>query len=130
MYFYYEVNIPPNTLDSNPVINKINLQNAYLDFIDIGIPLGVQRLAKCRIFYNEFMLVPFNRDNWLTGNDVTIRIPIELNMKDAPNQLIIYCINLDDTFLHQLSFGISVSIAKQIPNADLGTLQQLVQVSE
>lgn len=128
MYFYYEVPIAPNTLDATPIVQRVNLSKGFLDFVDIGIPRRVQRLAKVRIFYNEFMIVPFNRDGWLTGEDITLRVPIELNINDAPYQLVFACINLDDTFQHTLSFGISLSINKQVPNSDIGALQQLVQV--
>lgn len=128
MYFYYEQDIPPNTPDSSPVTLRPKIAQGFLEFVDVGIPRRVQRLAKCKIYYNEFQLVPFNRDMWLTGEDITLRVPINIMLDEEPYELKIICYNLDDTYLHQLSFGISVDIGKKASISDLAALSTLVQV--
>ncbi len=112
MYFYYEQIVPVLTTEDNKVIFTAHLAVGLLDFVDVGIPLGVNRLAKCQIYYNQFQLVPFNRNYWFTGNNATIRIPIQMQLLDNLPELEIYCINLDDTFSHELSFGISIDVGK------------------
>lgn len=128
MYFYYTKIVPINTTELAPVELICKLANGLLDFVDIGIPRGVNRLAQCRIYYNEFQLVPFNRDTWISGNDITIRIPINIELDEEPFDLRVLCINADDTFTHELSLGISVSTKKPISVSDLSALNSLLQV--
>ncbi len=130
MYFYDEKDIPPNTPEITPVTITLALAMGYAQFIDIGIPRRVERLAKMRLFYNEFQLLPFNRDRWLTGEDITLRIPLEIYLDTPPYEFLIKCINFDDTFLHQLSFGVSIDIGKTVNASAIDTLTQFVQVKE
>lgn len=130
MYFYYTKIVPINTTEDAPVELITKLSKGMLEFVDVGIPRGVNRLAQCRIFYNEFQLVPFNRDTWISGNDITIRVPIGVKLISEPYDLRMICINLDDTFTHELSFGISVDVG-QVNNVDLANaLSGLLQVQE
>lgn len=129
MYFYYEQEIPIYTLEANPVILPVHTAVGLLDFIDIGFPEGVNRLAKARIYYNQFQLVPFNRDMWITGNGITLRIPIKVDMEANLSDLEIYCINLDDSYPHALSFGVSIDIAGLTSIKDLASLQGLLNIS-
>ncbi len=130
MYFYYEIEIPPSIAEIEAIQQKLQLGKGYAEFIDIGIPKGVQRLAKARIYYNEFILVPFNRDMWISGEDATIRIPLEIDLVSPPYNFIIRAYNLDDTFSHTLSFGVSIDTGGKIANNALDTLNTFVQVSE
>lgn len=128
MYFYYTQSIPINTIEASPIELTTKLARGRLDFIDIGIPRGVNRLAQCRVYYNEFQIVPFNRNSWISGNDITIRVPIDIELDEEPYDLHMLCINQDDTFSHELSFGISVVTAKPIRANDLGQLYNLLQI--
>ncbi len=130
MYFYYAKDIPFSSLETSPVILTLSLAKGYAQFIDVGIPKGTQRLAKIRLFYNEFQLLPFNRDEWLTGEDITLRIPLEIFLDTPPYDFLIKCINLDDTFLHQISFGVSVDIGKTVNASAIDTLNQFVMKEE
>lgn len=122
MYFYYEKLIPFTTLEGNEVILITKLIKGNLEFVDIGFPKGCNRLAKCKIYYNEYQIVPFNRDVWLAGNDITIRVPIDVQLDNEPYDLSMYLINLDDTYNHSLSFGISILTNKPITANDLAGL--------
>jgi hypothetical protein len=130
MYFYYQQNILPNTLSGSDTKTDIKLPKGLLDFIDVGIPSGVNRLAKCKIFYNEFQIVPFNRDNYFTGNDITVRIPIKINIEMEMANLSILCINLDDTYNHELSFGIYIDEGKPMSSQDIININSLLHVTE
>jgi len=112
MYYYVELAIPPLTSEYNPKVITIKLAKGLLDFVDVGIPEWINRLAKCRIFYNAVQVLPFNRDSWFTGDNATIRIPLSIQMIDDPYEITIHGYNLDDTFSHQLSFGFSVSFGE------------------
>jgi hypothetical protein len=109
MYFYYTQSIPYSTLEDKPVIFTCDLIKGKLDFIDIGIPKGVNRLAKLKIFYNEYQIIPFNRNAWFSGNDITLRIPLDIDIKHLPAILKVSCINLDDTYDHELAICPSIS---------------------
>ena len=122
MYFYYVQSIPYSIPESSKVTLNCQLIKGTLDFIDIGIPKGVNRLAKCRIFYNEYQIIPFNRDEWFTGNDITQRIPLDIDIDELPAELKIECINLDDTYKHELSFCPSISTKGK------STIQQLSEL--
>lgn len=130
MYFYYHVDIPPLTIESLAVKQTLLLAKGYAQFIDIGIPRRVERLAKCRVLYNEFQLVPFNRDEWLTGEDITLRIPLEIDLDEPPYNLLVLGINDDDTFPHEISFGVSIDTGVRVSNTQLDVFSQFVQVQE
>ncbi len=130
MYFYYTQSIPISTPEANPTLLRCKLARGILSFVDIGIPRGVNRLAQCRLFYNEFQIVPFNRDEWISGNDITIRIPIDIDMDEEPYELKVFCINGDDTFIHELSFGISVDIGKISTQDLLAQFSTPIQIPE
>jgi len=126
MYFYYEQLIPFTTIENNPVVTRLKLSAGLLDFVDVGFPKGVNRFAKCRIFWHEFQLIPFNRDGWFTGNDITLRLPLNLVLDTEPYELTILSINLDDTYDHTLSFAPSISTPQPLTQS---VLNQLVTVS-
>ncbi len=130
MYFYYEKEIPFSTLENEAVELELLLAKGYAEFIDIGIPKGTQRLAKCRLYYNTFQLVPFNRDMWFTGEDVTLRIPLEIDLDEPPFTFRVLGMNLDDTFSHTFSFGVSIDTGQRISANALDTLQSLVQAPQ
>ncbi len=130
MYFYYETDIPPSTLDNEAIEQVLQLSKGYAAYIEIGFPKGVQRLAKCRVLYNTFQLVPFNRDGWLSGEDVLLHIPLELELDEPPYIFTVQCINYDDTFLHQLSFGVSIDTGKIEGLAALQALVNPVQAPQ
>jgi len=128
MYYYLEVNIPPNTSEDSPIIKTIKLGEGMLDFIDIGFPDWSSRLARCRILYNTIQLLPWNRDNSIAGDNYTLHVPLEFNLSDEPYEIELRCFNLDDTFQHQLSFGFSVSYGVVEGTTDLQALGQYGQV--
>lgn len=128
MYYYIEQDNLPLTLDTAPVINKIKLGKGRLDFVDIGFPDWCSRLGKCRLFYNSIQILPWNRNEWFTGDNVTVRVPINMMLNDEPYEITIQTINDDDTFHHELSFGFSMDFGVVDNPATLQSLLGTVQV--
>ena len=108
MYYYLEIDAPPQTTEHTPIRETIKLSRGVLEFIDIGFPTWNARLGRCRIYYNSIMIIPFNRASWLSGHDTTLRIPLSLNLDADPFEITIEVNNLDDTYSHELSFGLSM----------------------
>ena len=108
MYYYIEVDNPPLTPIETPIVSTVKLARGKFEFVDIGFPDWNSRLTKCKLFYNTIQLIPFNRDRWLTGDNITLRVPVNLFLNDEPYEIQIWTYNPDDTFSHQLSFGLSL----------------------
>ena len=121
MYYYIELDTPPNTVFTAPVEKRITLNKGLLEFVDIGIPDWVSRLAKCKILLNSIQILPWNRDMWFTGDNVTVRVPLNIELNEEPYEITVLQYNTDDTFLHQYSYGFSV---------DVGTISNVAQLQQ
>lgn len=128
MYYFLVVNTEPNTLYNNPKIEYIDVTEGLLEFVDVSIPDWVSRLAKFRILYNSFQILPFNPNSWFTGDNLNIRIPLNLQLDQEPFRLEIQQVNEDDTYNHAIAYGFSVALKQPANSQDLLRLSGLLQV--
>ncbi len=128
MYFVVKSNTLPLTIEDNPLVKQIKLTLGVISFIDIGFSQRNARLCQARVFYNTLQLIPWNRDEWITGNNETIRIPVELEVNDEPYLFTLHTFNKDDTFSHEVTFGLSLTVGTIVGLPGLAALNQILQV--
>lgn len=108
MYYFVSVDIPFITPITDPVRLIVPLYQGVLDYIEISYPLGCQRLARTLIRYHSVAILPYNEDSYIAYDDHVLRVTLSLPIDTSPYELEISAWNLDDTYAHQLTYGINM----------------------
>lgn len=72
MQYDYAIEIPANTIESDPLRVATPLNAGRLTKVSAYFPWGCAGLANIRIIHYEHQLYPTNSDAWLNGNDILI----------------------------------------------------------
>ncbi len=88
---------PPGTLQAAPQQTVWNVGRGELARLEVVIPDGHVGLTGLAVVWGGRQLVPYEGDEWITGNDDTIALELDLYV-DSRVTVLTY--NLDDTFVH------------------------------
>ena len=124
MFYAWDITIPPNTLEASPTTQILKLSKGVITRADIKFPRGCKGLAKVRLFRYESQLIPFSRDEWITGDDEAIPTEGYYELVETPAQLKFIGINADDTYEHTVSVRIQIlpkAVATFMPLIDVMT---------
>lgn len=122
MYYFVPVLVPANTTQALPIKQLIKLDLGIIDYIEVEFPAGCAGLVHLVIYDKGWIIVPFNQDASLYGNDRIFHMTLDYQMTEEPYTLQIFAWNSDDTYDHTVSIGVQLSI---IP--DKTVLQTLLE---
>lgn len=106
MYYFFGVPVPPNTLKSAPVDQRLKLDLGTVSFIEIHFPTGCAGLVSCVLLYNSIQILPYNTDEALYGNDRLFKLDVNLPVKEPPFEFTVRAWSEDDTYPHTISVGV------------------------
>jgi len=109
MYFFTEVLIPANTVETAPVMQTLQLDIGVIDSIDVEFPAGCAGLVTMTIYHKSIQIVPWNKDSVLYGDDRIFHLPLKYEMVEQPFDLLLVGTNHDDTYYHVVSIGVMLS---------------------
>jgi hypothetical protein len=124
MFFAWDITIPKNTLETDPLIQTLKLSKGVITRLDIRFPAGCHGLVKVRLFRYEAPLIPLSRGEWVTGNDETIPTEAYYELVEAPAELKFVGCSPGAAYDHVITVRIQIlprSIASMIPLIELLT---------
>ncbi|GAH57756.1 unnamed protein product [marine sediment metagenome] len=108
MFYKYSLEIPQQTLESDPVEMKITLPNGVITEVNICFPDGCFGLAKVKIIHNEFQIFPTNPEKWFAWNNYCISFKEDYKLPENFNLLKLKGYNDDDSYSHTIVFRFGV----------------------
>lgn len=104
----YEFILPISGSENTPQKHTLKVPAGILDTIEVGFPLGCERLARLKIFYHTMQILPYNLDSSLGFDDYIIKVSMNLPLDTEPFELELLGWNEDDLFEHTLSIAVNV----------------------
>uniref|UniRef100_A0A6M3LPW2 Uncharacterized protein n=1 Tax=viral metagenome TaxID=1070528 RepID=A0A6M3LPW2_9ZZZZ len=72
MRYYAELEVPVGTEISDPEIAEIKLTPGVIDHLSVYFPAGSAGNLYVQLWLNAYQLVPWERGQWLRGDDLLI----------------------------------------------------------
>lgn len=124
--FYLKSITTKNSFFTESVKTEVfKITTGELSHVVIFFPFGCQNLVRCKVFLNDIQIIPYNRDEFLVGDNLFLKIDLGIEIDDIANTIKIYQENLDDTFTHTILYMFNV-IRKDTLN--FNALQSLIKV--
>jgi len=84
MLYTWNITITAGTAENSPTEQTLKLQKGIITYLSVKYPKGCKNLVEVKIFRSTWQMLPFNRDNWLTGDDETVEDEPFYELNDAP----------------------------------------------
>jgi len=94
------ITVPANTPESNPVVETINVSEAYVTEISVYFPSGCYALVRGRAFYGSEQIAPKPAGSDFRGNGMLVRSPMRWKCPEKPCPIRFELWNIDDTYDH------------------------------
>lgn len=108
MFYRYKLEIPQQTLESDPEELEIKLPRGTIHRVEIGFPDGCFALAKVQIWHEERQIWPSNLKAWFAWNNYNIPIDENYELIEDFNILRLVGYNDDDSYPHIIVFRFGV----------------------
>lgn len=105
---YWNLEIPPNTPESDPVSIRKGIKTGRIAEIHIFLPPGCAGLVGVQLYHREHIICPADKGEWVTGDDVMWPWILDWKMWGAGNYIRLKGYNLDDTYSHEILFAVSL----------------------
>lgn len=103
MLYAYDITIPADTPESNPIVHTLKLNPGVLTKVSVKFPAGCHGLVKIRILKFETNLVPLNRDGWITGDNEAIVADEYFELDERPYELKLIGCSPGTSYPHTIS---------------------------
>jgi len=114
MLFKTDLEIPSGQEKDDPVSTTMKLCEGAITRSFVLFPSGCAGLAWVQIWLNGYQLIPWERGEWLRGDDHIIRDDSRYPVSEQPRLLTIYGYNEDETYPHTIQVGVEVSASEVI----------------
>ena len=104
---YYQISriIPANTPKSKPLRVDVEITESFISAIFVFFPPGPCGLAGFRILVGNWQFFPSIHDEWFSGDDMTLLVPVYYWLEHIPEIFRVEFYNLDDTYEHLITVG-------------------------
>ena len=109
MLFKTDLTIPEKVVVDGTASTSMKLCEGAITRTFIQFPSGCAGLAWVQIWLNGHQLVPWERGEWLRGDDHIIFDNSRYPVTGPPRLLTIYGYNEDETYPHTVQVGVEVS---------------------
>ncbi len=109
MYYFIPCTISKGTEEDNPLEFILPMASGVIESIDVEFPAGCCGLAGVKIINEDWQLIPWNNDQWLTGDNRSFILPIHYPVTQPPYRLVIQGYNLDDVYNHTIRIGVMLN---------------------
>ena len=111
MLFKTDLLIPPDTPLSAPETASIKLCQGTITHSFIQFPPGCGGLAWVQVWLNGHQLIPWERGQWLRGDDYTIEGYSYYPVEEEPRLLVVKGYSAGSVYPHTVQVGVELSAA-------------------
>ncbi len=127
MLFFFQITIPAGTTEDNPVNQTLTLDFGVVTKISIKFPAGCHGLVQIQLLQDESVLIPLNKDTWLSGDDETVESEIYYQFGSPPYELKFLGISPGTTYPHTILVRIEILSADEaFPSQAMTDLVQIL----
>jgi len=72
VFFTWDITVPADTSEDNPLEKDLILTEGVIDRVDVKFPPGCHGLVKVRLLRYGSQLIPLTRGEWVTGDGETV----------------------------------------------------------
>ncbi len=112
MYYFIPCTVSKAIPVDNPQLFILPIAQGTIERIDLEYPAGCCGLVGIRVINEDWQLVPWNTDQWLSSDDRTFQLPLDYAVTQPPYRLVIYGYNLDDVYNHTIRIGVMLNEKK------------------
>jgi len=128
MFSAWDITVPANTAELNPLKQKLKLPAGIISKIDIKFPSGCNGMVKVIIKRWTFQLVPLSSGEWITGNDETVPTETAYELLETPFELEFQGCSSSTTYPHVITVRIEVNPLMSV--AEKAMIEALNKVAE
>jgi len=121
MLYAWDIEVPAGTEITKPVTKKLKVTHGTLMRVGIKFPGGCHGLVKARLFHHGSQLVPFNRDDWVTGNGEEVPGIYDFNLDKEPFTLKFVGCSPLTTYTHKITVRVTVIRKREEAAAELAS---------
>jgi len=124
VFYAWDITITANTLRASPKEQILKLEKGVITHIDVKFARGCHGNVGIRLFHHESVMLPFERDEWLTGDDEAVSADLYFPLDHRPYTLKFKGHSEGCTYDHVVSVRITVlpkSVASFMPVIELIT---------
>lgn len=114
MLYKTDLLIPSGQEIDNPASTTMVLCEGTITRSFVLFPSGCAGLAWVQIWLNGHQLIPWERGEWLRGDDHIIRDESRYPVTGPPRLLTIFGYNEDETYPHTVQVGVEVSAPEAV----------------
>lgn len=126
MFFQAEIEVPPLTLPSAPLITRLSVYPGITTQEWVGFPRGCYGLAHMQIWHWEWQLWPWTPQTSYHWNDYMFTFYDRYPITEEPLELVIKTWNDDDTYPHTLTFACTIEAAP--PEEEIRELRRALEM--
>jgi len=113
MFFCWDITIPADTQEYDPLESWLKLGSGIITRIDVKFPSGCHGMVKIRVFLESLQLAPLSEDEWVTGDDETVPTETGAELTDHPYKLKFVGCSPDTTYDHTITVRIELKLVEQ-----------------
>jgi len=125
MGYTWDITIPADTEESDPVVQRLELHPGIVTRIGVKFPAGCHGLVKVRLTRGGvFQVFPLSADEWVTGDDEEVVYTYFYDLTDRPISLEFVGISPGTTYAHTVTVRITVlpkAVASMMPLIEILT---------
>jgi hypothetical protein len=108
VFFCWDITITADTSEDDPFDDWLPLPKGIITEVTIKFPAGCHGMVKVRLFKESLQLIPLTEDEWVTGDDETVRTDTYCELLDKPFKLKIFACSPDTYYNHTITVRIAV----------------------
>ena len=108
MLYAWDILVTANTLESAPKEQLLKITSGVIVLVTVSYRAGCQGWVRVRILHEESVLVPLNKDTWLTGDDETVPAPMWFKISATGNILKFRAHSAGTTYPHTITVRVSI----------------------
>lgn len=126
MFFQAEIEVPPLTLPSAPIVTRLAIYPGVTTQEWVGFPRGCYGLAHMQIWHWGYQLWPWTPQTSFHWDDYMFTFFDRFPITEEPLELVIKTWNLDDTYPHTLLFATTIDAAP--PEEEIRELRRRLEM--
>ena len=118
MRYDFDVTVPANTLESDPVEERLKLCAGKLRFLGINFPAGCQGMVHAVIEHEGVQKWPLTTWQSFHGEDMAVELEEYYDLADIPYELVVHAWSPGTSYDHTITVS-AVVLPAEIVDVDL-----------
>jgi len=122
MFYEQRITIPPNTTETSPTTEVLNVHPGILKRVQVRFPPGCCGLAHLQVKYLDRTIYPANINSDISGDGEPIEFEEDIILNDVPFEFTLVGWNEDDTYSHTIIVRMQILSEEQ----DIATMLKML----